>query len=218
MKGVKNLMGARVSNKLFYLVLVFVVLLAANLTVLAYGTTDPDVFGHSGGELEVTTYDGVKTLQEAIDDGTLVESVEDRYSLVAPTDGSSVAVDSAYMISLCYDNDGCEIRIIATWLVSGDSEKPLPFVTREFFSLKAYDMNNHRWAATNFKSSTDAYHRYGQDGDGNREEVVVAYSYGATPACYLRDGTTGDSGLGFGFDEADSAGSNLVSCELILID
>lgn len=41
-----------VSNKFFYLAVVFLVLLFVSLGVLAYGTNDPAVLGHSAGEIE----------------------------------------------------------------------------------------------------------------------------------------------------------------------
>ena len=56
------------SNKLFYLVLVLVALLAVNVGVLAYGTGQPDILGHSGGEVHVDYEGGTELLQDVIDD------------------------------------------------------------------------------------------------------------------------------------------------------
>ncbi|MDO8740238.1 MAG: hypothetical protein Q7J54_01545 [Candidatus Woesearchaeota archaeon] len=58
-----------IAKKHLYILMAFVLAVAGIVLVIGYGTTTPDTFGHSGGELMVTVGGVAKTLQSAIDGG-----------------------------------------------------------------------------------------------------------------------------------------------------
>jgi hypothetical protein len=217
MKKVKSLCGTRVSNKVFYLVLVFVVLLAANLTVLAYGSSaDPSVFGHSAGEMEVDIGGSSKTLQAAIDAGDF--GSDDRYSIVAPTNADYILVDR--VAEFCADGDGCNIRIIATL---DDVASPRPFISETFFDVISRLDDESMWRAQAYVRSDGVTitSKFGQDMDGSREDIIRLENSGNT-FCIFRDGghsgDEGDDQIGYGFKESSTAPGYLSKCELIIVD
>lgn len=60
-------------DKKYFLIIIAVIVVAVGIVyVIAYGTSNPPVFGHSSGEVDVTIGEMTKTLQQAIDDGDLI--------------------------------------------------------------------------------------------------------------------------------------------------
>ncbi len=54
-----------------YLFSLIIVLIGGILFVRGYGTSSPSIFGHSSGEVDVVINGATKTLQQAIDDGSI---------------------------------------------------------------------------------------------------------------------------------------------------
>lgn len=88
-----------ISKRYLFIIIAVIVIAAAIVGVIAYGTNNPPVFGHSGGEVDVTIGEETKTLQQAIG-----PDIQRRVSGTCPA-GSSIRVINESGGVTCEDDD-----------------------------------------------------------------------------------------------------------------
>ncbi len=66
----------KIEKRYAFMILGSLIVIAGLIGVIAYGTNNPPVFGHSAGELDVTIGGNTYTLQQAIDQNLFGGSVE----------------------------------------------------------------------------------------------------------------------------------------------
>jgi len=90
-----------IEKKYFFIIIAVIVVVAAIVGVIAYGTNDPPVFGHSGGEVDVTIEGETKTLQQAIG-----PDIQRRVSGTCSAGSSIRVINQAGGVTCETDNEG----------------------------------------------------------------------------------------------------------------
>ena len=88
-------MNLKFSKKLIYSFIVMAVLVISIVGVYAYNTSNPSVFGHSAGEVEVTINNVTTTLQQAIDNRTIGGAGWEQSGTIVYYNGGNVGIGSA---------------------------------------------------------------------------------------------------------------------------
>ena len=88
-------MNLKFSKKLIYSFIVMAVLVISIVGVYAYNTSNPSVFGHSAGEVEVTINNVTTTLQQAIDNKTIGGAGWEQSGTIVYYNGGNVGIGTS---------------------------------------------------------------------------------------------------------------------------
>ena len=187
------------SNKLVYFILTLIIILGLGIGVYAFGTSNPSVFGHSAGEVQVNVGGVSKGLQSAIDSGDIGNK---RYFFEntvwdGTIGGRQTGVQYSIIKSLC--DDYCTITVgMKDW----DSNQPGNVASRGPYKM-FFDSSSGWWRI----SDTDTSGRQIYPSTRlDRTNIVSAFD------CHFRDAG------GLGFDMYYGGSNRNARCVLIIDD